>query len=112
MWSSDLTNGTYTAQSGYNYTFSTSSDGNITVSLNDIATAITTADVLVSNGVIHVLADALWNLTPNSTSSESSPCVFSMIPSPSSANSAFATWQTFHSFPYCPCSNESVFKYV
>lgn len=34
------------------------------VSLNGITANIVRADVLLSSGVIHVLDDALWNLTP------------------------------------------------
>lgn len=72
VWSSDFTAQTYTSLSGFNYTFSNASDGNITISLNGITSNIIVADVLVSNGVIHILDDALWNLTPESCPSNTS----------------------------------------
>lgn len=69
IYSSSFTNGTYTSKSGYNYTFYNTAQGGYTISLNGITTNVNTTDIPVSNGVIHLLNDALWNLSPQDPSS-------------------------------------------
>ncbi|GJE90716.1 hypothetical protein PsYK624_068600 [Phanerochaete sordida] len=85
IYSSNFTSETpFTSQSGFNYLFSSSQDGNWSVALNGITTSILTADVLVANGVIHVLDDALWNLTPGGGQTQASPAT----PSPTEGSQA------------------------
>lgn len=65
LWSPEFDNGTQLSLSGSFYSFQ-SVNGSWTVSLNGVSANIIRSDILVANGVIHIIDQVLFNVTaPN-----------------------------------------------
>ena len=55
------------SSSGFPFTINSSSNGSYTITLNNITADVTFTDMVLSNGVIHLIDTPLINISPNQT---------------------------------------------
>ncbi|KAJ3535182.1 hypothetical protein NM688_g7014 [Phlebia brevispora] len=86
VWYNTFTSATYTSESGHNYSFSTTSDLQYTVTLNGVTANIIRSDFLIDNGVIHLIDTVLSNTAPPPTTTTSSSSASTSTSTTSSAS--------------------------
>lgn len=57
--------GGISSDSHFNYSFAQTSSGSWTVTLNHVTANIVRSDLLLNNGVIHIIDAVLYNVDPN-----------------------------------------------
>jgi len=94
VWYSTFTSANYTSSSGHNYTFTLTSSLDYTVTVGASTATIIRSDVLLDNGVIHLIDGVLWDTsTPAQSTTSSTPTTSTTpnTPSPTSKSTNKST---------------------